>query len=221
MLYCKKCKLSVTGAPRRCPLCQGDLTGVPEPDAAVFPTVPPAAHPHRRLIHLIQFVTAAVAVVCVTINLCLPSGGWWSLFVLAGIASLWLSFALLMKKRGNLPKTILWQVTLISVLAVVWDWFTGFHGWSIDYVIPILCTCAMAAMGTIARIRKLRIGDYIIYLVLDSFLGILPLVLILTGAVHVIYPSAICVGASLLSLSALFIFEGKAMRAELLRRLHL
>ena len=30
MLYCGKCKVHVTGTPRRCPLCQGELTGAPE-----------------------------------------------------------------------------------------------------------------------------------------------------------------------------------------------
>ena len=143
------------------------------------------------------------------------------MFVVAGMGSLWITLWFIAKKRTNIPKTILWQVAVISLLALVWDWWTGWRGWSIDYVVPILCGCAIIVMSVVARILHLRIEDYIIYLILDSILGIIPLALVLCGAVGIVYPSAICVAVSIIALAALFIFEGTALRNEILRRLHL
>lgn len=219
MLYCKRCSVSVSGNPPRCPLCQGDLSGTADQSENTFPAIAPATH--RKFIQLIIFFTVVAAAVCVAINLSFPSGGWWSAFIVAGILSLWINFAVIVKKRENLPKSILWQVSVVSILAVIWDWFTGFHKWSVDYVIPILCTCAMIAMAVVAKIIRLRIEDYIIYLILDSVLGIISLIFIICGVLNVVYPSAICVAASIISLAALFVFEGTTLRAEIRRRMHL
>lgn len=219
MLTCKKCGVTLSGAPERCPLCQGDLSGSPDGEEQ-FPVIPAPAHPHRTLIRFIALGTVAVAAGCVSVNLSFPHRGWWSFFVVAGVASFWLNFAIVIRKLGNIPKTILWQVSLVSALALAWDFATGFRGWSIDYVLPVICSCAMVAMAVIARIMRLRIEDYIIYLVLDSILGIIPLTLILLGSLRTVLPSAICVAVSVVSLTALLLFEGPALRHEILRRLH-
>ncbi len=219
MRICEKCKISVAGNLKRCPLCQGDLTGEPLRENP-FPWLSYSKQ-YGFFLRMVAFAGVVAAAICIAINLSFPSGGWWSMFVVAGMGSLWITLWFIAKKRTNIPKTILWQVAVISVLALIWDWCTGRHGWSIDYVVPILCGCTMIAMSLIARILHLKIQDYIIYLILDSILGIIPLILILCGALRIVYPSAICVAVSIISLSALFIFEGTALRNEILRRLHL
>lgn len=243
MLYCNNCKVFLPGAPKRCPLCKGSPVGRPSgspagrpagspsgasggqgdvlPSGGTFPHIPLRTGPSRPLLMLISFFTVAAAGVCVSINLILPVGGWWSLFVLAGMASLWVTFAVMLKKRNHLPKSILWQVAVIALLAYLWDRFTGFHGWSVDYVLPILCTCAIVAMSVVARIRKLHIQFYILYLILLCVLGILTFVLIVVGKVRVVVPSAICFATTVISLASLLFFEGKVLWAEIQRRLHL
>ena len=58
---------------------------------------------------------------------------------------------------------------LISALALFWDWWTGGRlSWSVDFVIPLLLTGAMIAMAVIARVMRLKIQDYILYLMLDA-----------------------------------------------------
>lgn len=220
MLYCDKCKLHLTGFHPRCPLCDADLTGVPETAGTELPEVTPPAHPHRVMLRLIALATVAAAVVCLAVNMSV-GGDWWSAFVAAGIGSLWLTFGVVVKKRGNVPKSILWQVFVISILALAWDLWTGFHGWSVDYVLPFLLTCALAAMSVTAKVMRLGVQDYILYLVLDGLCGLIPLALILLKALRVVYPSAVCVAASVIFLSALLLFEGPALRDELSRRLHL
>ena len=58
-------------------------------------------------------------------------------------------------------------------------------------------------------------------MILDIIFALVPLILILTGAVTLIPLSLASVAASVLSLAALVIFEGRAVKAEIIRRTHL
>ena len=220
MLYCKNCMARLPGKYERCPLCQRALTGNADEAGNVFPVIPPRGGANSRLLLRLAFGSVAVAAVCVAVNLILPSGGWWFLFVVGGIASFWVSLALVLKKGRNIPKTILWQVASLSLLAYLWDLFTGFHGWSLNYVLPILCTCAMVAMSVIAKIRKLDIESYLLYLIMDCVFGILSFTLLVIGKTSVVIPSAICFASTIIFLAALLFFEGKTLFAELQRRFH-
>ena len=74
------------------------------------------------------------------------------------------------KQRGRCAQSgewgrILWLVFWLSLLAVLWDVFTGWHRWSLNYVVPSLCVFAMAGMAVIARVLHLRVEDFFIYLI--------------------------------------------------------
>ena len=221
MLYCKNCRVRLPGNYKRCPLCQGDLSGKADENGNVFPVIPLRTDSSHALMVWLSFCSVAAAAVCMAVNLVLPSAGWWFLFVIGGIGSFWISLALVLKKRKNIPKTILWQVGLLSILAYFWDRFTGFQGWSLNYVFPILCTGAMVAMSVIARVRKLDIQSYIFYLIIDCVFGILSFVLLAIGKITVVIPSAVCFASTIIFLAALLLFEGKALFAEIQRRFHL
>lgn len=220
-MYCKKCNMQIRTPGTRCPLCQGVLANGKEGSEQVFPHIGRDKTWLTALIRIAAFCSLVAVAVCIGANLYLHRIGGWSLFVIAGLGSFWVSFTAVLKKKDNIHKAIIWQVVIISILAALWDIFTGFHGWSVDFVIPTMCTCAMIAMAVIAQITNLHIEDYIIYVVIDCCLGIFSATLIFFDVLNFILPSAICVTASLISLGALFIFEGRAMRAELYRRLHL
>ncbi|GHU56726.1 hypothetical protein FACS189442_5470 [Spirochaetia bacterium] len=222
MLYCHRCKVSVSGSPRRCPLCQGDLAGTPEPDRNVFPVIPPPSASFRRLIRFIALGTIAVAAISVAVDITVPTGKvWWSMFVIAGLASLWLSFLTINRQWWNIPKNIFLQLFVISILVLLWDFFTGFNKWSIDFVIPILFSCSMIALAVFAKVRNLKVEDYIIFLVIISVISIFSLLLIIFHAVSIIYPAVICFTLSVISLAFLLLFEGRSLLHELQRRMHL
>ena len=221
MLYCKNCKVHLSGKYVRCPLCKGDLAGETDQADTIFPPDPPRVETNHALLTWLALDSVAAAAVCIAVNLIFPSGGWWFMFVVFGIVSFWISLALVLKKRTNIPKTVLWQVGLLSVLAFIWDRFTGSRGWSLNYVLPILCTSAMVAMSVIARVKKLNIQNYILYLVIDCVFGILSFTLLAVGIVTEVIPSAICFASTIIFLAALLIFQGKALLAEIQRRFHL
>jgi hypothetical protein len=232
MKTCEKCAVSVTGGFVKCPLCQNTLTGQREGEdrkeggenrsgAETFPFIPLARQEHSLLFRALQLCSVAVVIAALTINGMLPRSGFWSLFVVAGVACVWLSLAIAIRKRHNILKNVSYQVTVIGILSVLWDVFTGWHGWSVDFVIPIAFMSAMLATAILARILTLQAGSYIIYLFLLILYGIVPAFFVLSGLSIVVFPSLLCVAGSLFSLAALLIFEGRNMIEELKRRLHL
>lgn len=221
MLYCERCKVNVAGDRTHCPLCQGPLTGEPNPEEEVFPKL---AQPGRGIgfyCRMLLFATIVVAVICLAVNFMMKSEIWWAGFVLGGLASAWLLAGIALRLRHGIPKVILRLVILGSVLALLWDWFTGARGWAVGYAVPILCTAAMLALNVLPRILHLQIEDYMLYLIIDSLFGILPAVAYKMGMVRTsLIPSVVCVVTSLISLAAVLVFQGKALQAELSRRMH-
>lgn len=217
-MYCEKCKVTVRGGNGYCPLCQRQIAGEITDD--IFPRIS-AGKPEGKFFRLMILLMLVASVVCITVNVSMPGTGYWSLLVIAGFLSFGVSFYVLLSKRENIYKTILWEVAILSVIGVLWDVFTGFRGWSTDFVIPITCTAAMAAMAVIAQITHLKIEDYIVYLIIDGVFGLIALLLILFGVTEVRLPSLICIGASIISFGTLVIFEGAAVASEIRRRLHL
>lgn len=221
MKFCGKCKVSVAGERKYCPLCQGKLQPLNEKEDEVFPVVPTVFRKYHLVFRLLILLSVAASVISVLINALIPGKIWWSLFVVGGIGCAWLSTAIAISKRKNIPKNILYQFFVLSLLIVLWDVFTGWHAWSIEFVVPIACTLVMICMAIIARVSNLQVKDYIIYLIIDCVFGIVPLIFIFTGLIKQPFPSFICAAASVISLAALFVFQGEDLLTELRRRLHL
>ena len=218
-MRCDKCNISLLGNHEHCPLCQGDLTGIPNSGGNIFPPV--FIKDNRRFISWIALLAIIIITVSYAANKAFPAGGSWWILVAAGIGSLWASFTIAVKKRNNLPKAILWQVVLATILSLIWDYFTGFHMWSVNFVIPTFASCAMAAMAIVSRLLHLNIEDFIIYLILDSFIGFAFFVLLAFEIPTVTLPSLVCFACSVISISALVLLEGRALKMEIQRRLHI
>ncbi|WP_298029535.1 DUF6320 domain-containing protein [uncultured Dysosmobacter sp.] len=221
MRYCEKCGVHVIGSPPCCPLCQGPLTGEADGNGNVYPDIPFAGRPHQLLFRLLALGTVIAMVLCTAAFLCLPEHRVAALSGIAGLASGWLTVGIAFKKRGRPLKAVFWQVCVLSILVLAWDHGMGWRGWSLNYVLPVLYTCTMLAMAVIARLLHLRPSDYLLYLLLNILLGLIPLVLLLCGLLRTVYPAVICAAVSVIFLAVLILFEGPALKGELLRRLHL
>ncbi|MGE4548478.1 MAG: DUF6320 domain-containing protein [Intestinibacillus sp.] len=218
MKYCPNCKVSVSGMPARCPLCQSGLTG--EGTMSSFP--PPLQQRTRQFfLRLLIFLSVAGALICVLINTLLPRTGAWSLFVVAGIACLWLSLGVAIRKRRSLLKNITWQAILLSTLAIVWDISTGWRAWSVNFVVPCIFLANMLLTPLLARLMRMPTSAYLVYFCLVFTFGLIPAAFLLTGLVSVWLPSFLSVACSGISLLALCVFGGRTMLDELHRRFHL
>ena len=221
MKMCEKCEVSIAGSFEKCPLCRNKLTGENQSDYEAFPFIPLAKHKHSALYRLLQLGSAALVIASFAVNWMLPQTGLWSLFVIAGVACVWLILITAIRKRHNILKNLAYQVTIISVLSLLWDFSTGWNAWSVNFVIPIAFISVMAATTVLAHVLKMQTDTYIIYSFLLILYGIIPMIFVLSGLCTIILPSVICVACSLFSFVALLIYEGRNMIEELKRRLHL
>lgn len=220
MYYCKKCGFSLTGTAKKCPFCQSDLMGEPDGET-VFPEIPMKELQEGMFIRLLALGTIIVAAVCIAVNDTWQKYGWWSAFVAAGLFSVWIVAGIAVKKHSNPLKAVLWQVCVGPLLAFAWDFWTGFRGWSVDFFMPILYICSLLVMSIIVRFTHLKPQDYLLYLVWNLLLGLIPLVLLFGGMLRITYPSVICVLVSVVGFAGLVLFKGPALKAEWIRIFHL
>lgn len=220
MQYCEKCRVYVSGKKRVCPLCQSELTGVLRPEEEIFPELPKTKYTGHFLVRLISFIAIAAAVAVVSLDLMLPGTVRWSLFAAAGIACAWVCIMVGIARRHNIMKKITFELLIVTLLAMVWDHFTGQNGWSVDYVLPCCCGAAVIATYVLSKIFKLQARDALFHIVLNGIYGIIPLFFLFTNRLHVVYPSIICAALSILALTAILLFDGRRIKEELTRRLH-
>lgn len=101
------------------------------------------------------------------------------------------------------------------------DRFTGWKGWSVDFVIPFGILAVQFSVPVIAKINRLEREEYLFYLVQAGIAGLIPMILVWTGIVQFAVPSVICAGISFLTLAALFIFCKKDTMREFHKKLRM
>ena len=221
MQSCSNCKVSLKGNNKVCPLCGSMIHENAEIEEEVFPHIPTIFQEFNLFIRTMILFSISAVVISVAINALFTKESRWSLLVVASILCMWVSLIIIIRKKNNIPKTIVWQVALIAILSVLWDYSMGWRGWSIDYVLPSVCVGAMIVMAIAAKLLKLGVRDLIIYLFVDGIFGFVPIIFLLFGGLHVWFPSVICVATSAISLSAIILYEGENMKAELNKRMHI
>ena len=131
-----------------------------------------------------------------------------------------------LRRRFNGPRQVFTLLLLISGLLVFTDWFHGYRGYSIDLVIPILCSVTLVCNFVFAFWRSHFTQNALVYMLLNIGVGVLPYLLLFfrigTGRLdtHSI-PWVICLIISAVTCLGLIIFQGRALRSELEKRLHM
>jgi len=219
MKYCPKCRMNVRGNRELCPLCQSALTGNGEDD--VFPVTHSYYRQYNMLLKLLAFATISGGIISVLFNFLIPGHGFWSLFVVFGIVCFWVMLLSAFGKRNNIPKSIMYQAVFAAIFSIVWDIMTGWHGWAIDFVIPIVFIVSMGAMIISVIVLRSPISDYIFLMLFNGMFGLIPFVFLVLGMTHMDIPSYISVVFSIISFTGLFIFHGKNILSEAQKRFHL
>ena len=218
MMKCRKCGVQIHGAKSCCPLCHREITG--EPDIDVFPDVKQTKFNRNFAIRLLSFIAIVIIILSFTINLISFNGVWWALIVTAATGCLWVSISTAIIQRKNIIMAITWQLIFITGALVLWDLCMGWKRWSLDYAIPCACIISMLSMVVISKIMNVPPEEHLFYIVLDAIYGIVPVIFIFTGSLNTVYPSAICVCLSLISITAIILFEGRKIKEQVSKRLH-
>ncbi len=221
MLHCDSCKIDVTGAPESCPLCQGPLSGQPDPRGGLYVPLDRQRKRESLVFAIITMSALAVIVVSMAVDYIIDPVFRWSLPVAAGAVCAWCFAMIGWRKRAELAKNIFIQTMLVSAVGILWDLALGWQGWSIDFVIPGVCIAAVLALSVLALVLQMDSSEYMPYLWTVSLYGLAPLVFMLAGAVRVRFPSVVCIALSLLTVAALLLFFRRSALEEIKKKLHM
>ena len=176
---------------------------------------------NQKVIQTFSFLCLAIAVICGMANFMMAGVLNWFWFAGAGCACAWLVVMVAYYKRRNILKNEMWQLLIISVIAILWDHFIGWMGWSVDFVLPFGALAVQFSIPVIAKVNRLEREEYLFYLVQAGIAGVIPMILVWTGIVKFVYPSVVCAGISFLTLAALFIFCQKDTLREFHKKLRM
>lgn len=203
----------------RCPLC-GSITNKTGSDFNNDYPIVKNNFFNDILTRSLLFLAIALSAVAVLINSYMAVKIPWSIIAIVGAFYLLFSVKFFLNKLKNYGFFILAQVTLVSLVVFAIDYAIGYIGWSVDYVIPFLIISGGLVISVICIIKPLKYKEYLVYLLVLAFMGLLPLILILTGISKVQWGNRACVLYSILTVVALMLFTRRRLKSELRRRLH-
>ena len=212
MQICPKCKVNIRGNKSCCPLCQGKLKNVEGELSPSFPAIKRKKISNITFLKVCTFLFVASEIVFTTINIMTAGQYPFISPVMLGIFAGWITIMTTMYLRNNLIKVITWEVIVAIVIDIYVDIHTGFKGWSIEWMIPLtLIGLAIATIIT-AGVLKLRLDEYILYLVLDLIMVLLQIIFIKNGTNKVPWPAVSSVMIYLILFAAVIIFRFKDLK---------
>lgn len=212
MQYCPKCKVNIRGSKRCCPLCQGKIKKTDEEVNAAFPTLPLRKISNISFLKICTFIAVALEIVFISINI--MTKGEYSFIgpVILGIPVAWITVVTTVFLRNNILKVITWEAVAAIIIDVYIDVKTGFNGWSFNWMIPMTLTALLIATIAIANAIKLRLDEYILYIVLDLVMAVVQIIFIRNGMNAYPWPTVISIMIYLILFAAVLIFRFKDLK---------
>ncbi len=227
--YCPKCHIQIRDHKTSCPLCQGKL-GEKELEkgpvaeqfgSAVFPVVRPPKVTSMFLVRIMTFLMVSVLICCSLADFMTNHTVSWLGIVAVGSIVAWADFLLTLYLRHNILKAITVQVMVAIVIDVLVDYWTGWHAWSVMWMIPISLVGLGGIVCLVAFIEKLRPIEYIMYLLLIAMVAAMQLIPIKMHVNPFEWPAIISLGVFLIVNAGILIFRSHDFRTALDRRLNL
>lgn len=219
MSKCVRCQVTILDETDKCPLCRHVI----KQEGEVWNTYPDAIRVTRRyrfLENLVLFLSLVAAAVMASVNYAERPDILWSpvviLILLYGNAVLRLA---VIGKSGYMFKAL--SLTFLGiVLLLCIDWLTGYHGWSLDFVLPGGILLIDLGIFVLMWVNHRNWQSYMMAQILMILLSLIPLLLLRLGVIRFALLSQIAAGVSVfLFLGTLILGDARA-RTELKRRFH-
>lgn len=218
MLYCKKCKISISGNFKYCPLCKGEVAG--QPSDNIFPQLKKPVLSRYFSYRITSFICATFIIIFTAIYF-LNNQAHWALISIAGIGCLWVNITTGILYKDNVLKNITSQYYTIMCIMLIIDFFTGFEKWSIIWVLPNFFMGLIISTLISGIVLKLPFDEYVIYLLCDTILGFTQIILVVLNVNNFIYPAIICILFLLICDLFILIFGSKYIKKAIVRLFHI
>ena len=198
MAECAYCKTTIQGDWDKCPLCGNKVVADKEEKVVdPYPFIP-LRYNRSKVISILMVSSIIIGMIFLVIEalwLDHRQGLQLSIF---GIVSLWTVAYVIIRKRRNVAKSVLYLIFIASLISIYLDYVTEWSGWSLTYAIPIICIFSIVAMYISVKFVNLEVGDYILYLLLATLIGLLPTLFLVMNWVTNPIPAKLSIGISVL-----------------------
>lgn len=220
MKYCQHCDASIKGDWETCPLCHNPLDETAEPALAdPYPKIP--LRFNKEIVWKYLTLTSFVLIIAFLLIELIWIKRMENLqLALFGILSMWLSVLILIRKRRNIAKGIVYLIVSLSLLCIYLDYLSGWSGWSTTYAVPIICSFAIVSLYIAVSLVNLGVRDYVLYLLTAVLLGLLPALFLTLGWVTTPVPASLSVMMSAVALVTILLYHGGEIWRELEKRMH-
>lgn len=220
MRRCAECGVDIEGPWVRCPLCEAPLEGTAVPSP--LPSIP-LASPRPRTARTLIPAASALVLLSIAARLTFADrfGGAEQAPDVGASAGMMGLAALLIVPTHERPRAAARLVLAIIVMCVLWDHLTGWHGWSLTYVVPIVGASAIVAVMVWVRTRRVEFGDHVLYSAGAVLLGFVPIVFLAIGWVSAPLPSAASGALAVAAAVRLHVPRRAQVHRELAKRLRL
>lgn len=223
MNRCRKCGIGVRQG-SVCPLCGQVLeieSGEEKPARNVYPDVRKKTKLLSLIVRAFAFFAVVLEVSLIFINYYRSPQVWWSL--ISGGAMIYLYITLkysVQNNTGYIMKIII--QTIGAILLSVWiDLVVGYHGWSVDYVMPSAILLVDVVILILMFVNSMNWQSYILFQMFMVLTSVVSIGLYLGGLVRHPLLTFLAGGFSLLIFVGTLIFGDRRAKAELQRRFHI
>ena len=219
MLYCSKCRIQIRGNKKCCPLCQGELTGIPSP--AAFPTLKRGRISSLSLVKIFTFCMIALEIAFIAVWFLSDFELAWVPFGMIGALVVWLDVVLGVYFRNNMVKNITLQVYIVMIAGFLIDRSTGFYGWSVQWMIPCCFVGLVIVTVCIGKGAKVLLEEYILYLAVDMVLAMGQAIFLALRMNAFVWPAVISMAALLILGVAALLFRFRDLKSASEKLFHM
>lgn len=222
MSSCPNCKILIKNNQNTCPFCQTPLIEIEkrENENRTSFLNPPLRFDRKKLVQAFVIFSLVITLAYFIVQLFYSFHFFGLEYVVFGLLITWVMLVILIRKRRNIVKGIVYLLVFFSMVSVYFDYTDKVIDWSITFVIPILCIAAIVAMCITIWLVDLKVGDYILYIELATIVGIGPLLFLVMGWVSHSLPSILSVLISTMMFTFMLIKHRHKIKIELQKRLH-
>ncbi len=213
MYECPRCGVKIAGSKKCCPLCRGELQGEASP--SVFPISKRKRFTTLTLIKISTFALTVLAVILFAVRMLseIENGTLMTVFLIGLIA--YADFLLGIYFHSNLLKVIHIQTYAIMMICLGIDYFTGWHSWSVSWVVPIGFLFLLVVTYLIGESIDLFFGEFVLYIAIDMILSLLQLIPLVLDFNYFRFPAVISMSIMMILFSGSIIFRFRELKTAL------
>ena len=217
MSKCKKCSVIIDAPTNICPLCQSEITMNKD---ATYPVVKTILN-SNLVRKVVLFLVVVISIIALLLNYSITPEYHWSYFVALALASTYVIFREIMNGRKKILKLMFTLNFTVIILALLWDYFTGYRGWSLSYVLPSLCISYGIFLIFLRIVSYFAFRENSTYIYLNVLLEFVPLILYYYDVIAYKPLALISAILGVVNILILIIFDGSKFKTDLEKNFHI